>query len=96
MKVRWCRRGLRSLNEIAQFLGEDDPAAARNALAQVRECLGTLETSPQSGHVSRREGVLELSVGDSPYQMLYRIAEDAQEVHVLEIFHVARRKPQHW
>jgi len=94
MTIRWCTRGLRSLREIMTFLAADDVAEARRTLARIEDGLRTIEADAVAGEPSGYPGVQELPVADTQYNIYYR--SKADEVHILEIFHAARRRPQHW
>ncbi|MEM9839497.1 MAG: type II toxin-antitoxin system RelE/ParE family toxin [Pseudomonadota bacterium] len=88
MKYRLTARAARDLRNIADFLDEQNPAAAARVLARLERTLELIATAPTIGRVSARPGTREFPVGRFPFLVVYRI-EEAQ-VSVLTIFHTSR------
>ncbi len=94
MRLRVTRRANGDLQEIAAYVGSDNPAAAARIRDRIEHALRLLTQAPFIGRPGDRPGVRELPVRDLPYLIIYRVTADA--VEVLAVFHVARdpaRKP---
>ena len=92
MRVRWLRRALRNLDEEADYIAGDDPAAARMVVARVLEAVATLATQPGSGRPGRVPGTRELVVLKTRYLVPYRVEGDT--VVILRVFHTSRQLPE--
>lgn len=77
------------LREIVDFIAEDNPAAARRFLAQLRAEMDRLAATPGIGH--RREDLTGAPVLFWPvgrYLVIYR--DSGQAVEVVRVLHGAR------
>ncbi len=86
MKVIWSPLAVARLEEQAEFIGRDKPAAARNWAAAAFEAVESLAELPDRGRVVPevgREEIRELLHGD--YRILYRVEKEA--VSILTIRH---------
>lgn len=86
------------INEAFAFLSEHSPEAARRWYEAVRDAVLTLDEMPArcpAAPEAARLGVplRQLLHGKHPsiYRVVFRIAEDAGEVHVLSVRHGARK-----
>ena len=92
MRVRWTKRAERDLDEIAEYIGQDSPAAAaRVALELIDQVESNLPTNPAIGRPGRVLGTRELVIGGLPYIVPYRVRE--KDVEVLRVLHTSRRWP---
>jgi toxin ParE1/3/4 len=94
MRVRWLRTALSNLDEEAEFVAADDPAAARLAVMRVLEAVAQLAEQPALGRPGRVPGTRELIVPKTRYLVPYRVRGDA--VEILRVFHTSRRPPRRW
>ncbi|MGK7872171.1 MAG: type II toxin-antitoxin system RelE/ParE family toxin [Xenococcaceae cyanobacterium] len=88
MKLRFRPQALADLEEIHDYIGEDNLAKAKEFVALLRERCTLIAKNPSIG-VSRpeiREGVRSFSV--KKYIIFYRILDDT--VEVLAVVHGAR------
>ena len=84
MKLRWSQRGQDDLVEIALFIAQDNPAAARAWVQRLRERARQAAASPLAGRYvpeRRREHIREVFLRS--YRIIYRI--QGVEVLVLTI-----------
>lgn len=84
MKLRWSQRAQDDLVEIARFIAQDNPAAARAWVKRLRERARQAAASPLTGrHVPerRREHIREVFLRS--YRIIYRI--QSTEVLVLTV-----------
>jgi toxin ParE1/3/4 len=89
MKVRWSLRALASLEKIADRIAADKPPAAREFVAAARDKVSALEDFPLLGRPGAYQDTRELVVHRN-YIVTYRLRAD--EVQVVQVWHVARSK----
>jgi len=91
VRVRWLRVALANLEEEADYIAEDNPAAADRLVQRIMRAVNLLAKNPAMGRPGRVSGTRELVVGDTPYIVPYRVRANA--VEVLRVFHAARKWP---
>jgi toxin ParE1/3/4 len=91
MRVKWLRQALHNLDNIATYVAEDDPAAARDLVAEIEEVAGLLARHALLGRPGRIPGTRELVIAGTPFILAYRVAAD--EVQILRVLHGAQRWP---
>ena len=91
MEVRWTRRALSALAGIADYIAEDNPAAARHIVTRVEDAVSRLAGQPLMGRAGRVPGTRELVVVGTPLIVPYRVR--AGRLEVLTVFHSSRRWP---
>jgi len=84
--VVWTQRARRNLNDIGDYIAQDDPAAAERAVRRIVEQVSGLTEYPRVGRIGSVEGTRELVISDTPYIVIYRIKE---RVEILRIRHGA-------
>lgn len=89
--VVWTRRAERNLNDIGDYIAQDDPAAAERTIRRIVERISVLVFFPNTGREGSVEGTRELVISETPYIVVYRIRE---RVEILRIRHAARRWPE--
>lgn len=94
MLVRWLRKALENLDQEARYIASEDPAAAKRVVSRVLNAVALLEQQPQLGRRGRIHGTRELVVPGTSYLVPYRVIHD--QVHILRVFHTARRTPTRW
>jgi len=94
LRLRLTRRARRHLDDIAEYIAERNPDAARRVGSRLREMLGLLSSFPQIGHQGSLSGTREISVPGLPYIIVYRIEHGNDDrIVVLGIYHAAQRRP---
>jgi toxin ParE1/3/4 len=91
VRVRWLRRALRNLDEEAEYIARDNPAAAARTVLRIATAVEQLTNHPASGRIGRVPGTRELVVTGTPFIVPYRVRGDA--VEILRVFHAARKWP---
>lgn len=89
--VGWTRRADRNLAEIADYIAQDDPAAAERTVRHIVEQISGLAFYPRLGRLGRVGGTRELVIGGTSYIAIYRVRE---RVEVLRIRHAAQKWPE--
>ena len=91
MRVRWTRRSIRALDEIAEYIARDRPLAAQRMFERIQEAVTNLRAHPDLGRPGRVPGTRELIVAGTPFIVPYRVRKDV--IEILSILHAARRWP---
>lgn len=94
-RVRWSRQAVADLEEIAQYIAEDAPGAARHFVRRVREASRSLRRFPGRGRrvpELQPSELRELLLAD--YRLIYRI--DSEAVEIVTLVHGARDLSRLW
>jgi addiction module RelE/StbE family toxin len=91
MRVRYTRRAKDDLVEIYTYIAEENPPAARQVIAKIREGVKHLAHHPHVGRIGRVADTRELVIPRFPYIVVYRVRDDG--VQILSIFHSSREWP---
>ena len=92
MRVRWLRTALANLDAEAEYIGEDNPAAAGRTVQRILRAVNLLGKNPAMGRAGRVAGTRELVVAGTPYIVPYRVRGEA--VEILRVFDAARKWPE--
>jgi len=92
VRVRWLKVGLANLDTEAEYIAQDNPAAARRVVQKILRAVDLLKENPAMGRAGRVAGTRELVVAETPYIIPYRVRGDA--VEILRVFHAARKWPE--
>lgn len=91
MRIVWTEPARHDLREIVLYIAQDNPYAARNLQAEIRERVTLLQDNPHLGRPGRIDGTRELVMGNNPYILPYRVRQD--RIEILAVFHGARKWP---
>ena len=91
MRIIWQDEAERDLDGIADYILQDDPAAALRLIDTIREATRVLSEHPNIGRTGRVAGTRELVIPGLPYILPYQIA--GQEIRILAIMHASRKWP---
>jgi toxin ParE1/3/4 len=91
MQVKWLRKALQNLDDEAEYIAQEDPAAARLVVQHIVKAIKLLQDNPALGHPGRIHGTRELVVPDTRYIVPYRVRPRLQRIEILRIFHTSRR-----
>ena len=92
MKVVWSPLALERVEEIAEYIADDNAEAARSFLIDLFAKVGRLRSFPQSGRVVpevNRPDIREIIF--KKYRVVYRVA--GQQVSILTVRHGKQRLP---
>lgn len=92
MKLRYTSRAKSDLEEIHDYIAQENLQAARRVLVIVRKAGEGLLLNPLLGRPGRISGTRELSIGRFPFMLAYHV--DANEVQILSVIHTARMWPE--
>ena len=96
MHVRWLRKALQNLDEQAEYIAKEDPAAAKQTVQRIVQAINLLADNPALGHPGRIHGTRELVIPNTRYVVPYRVKPRLQRIEILRVFHASRRQPAHW
>ncbi len=91
MKLSYTRRAQTDLNEIFDYVAQDNSRAAARIITKIRVSLADLTANPSLGRPGRVDGTRELIITHTPYIVAYRI--HGNEIQVLAVIHAARLWP---
>ena len=91
MRIRWLRTALRNLDDHANYIARDDPAAARNAVQRIQGAAERLVQYHNLGRSGRVRQTRELIVGGTPWIIVYRVRADT--VEIIRVLHGAQSWP---
>lgn len=90
MAVKWTKRALSSLAQIAKYIEQDNPLRAASFVQEIRESTNMLASFPSVGRAGRIMGTREL-VAHKNYIVVYRVR--GGHVEILRVQHAAKRWP---
>lgn len=73
MGVRWLRAALENLDDEAEYIAQDSPAAAAKIVVAITEAVNSLTRYPAIGRPGRVAGTRKLVVSGTPCIIPYRI-----------------------
>ena len=91
MHVKWLEVALDSLIAEAEFISQDNIAAAERTVVAILDAAENLKQFPALGRPGRVAGTRELVVSGTPYIVPYRVRGDT--VELLLVLHAARKWP---
>lgn len=92
MRLLWTKLASQDLEDIAQYIGQDSPAAAIRVVLEVMERTeSTLVPHPATGRAGRLLGTRELVIASLPYVVAYQVRES--HIEILRVLHTSRRWP---
>ena len=93
MRTSWQTHALQDLEDIYQYISNDNVRAALDVSATIMELVERqLPFFPRSGRVGRIAGTRELVISKTQYIVVYEIVEE--QINVLSILHTSQRWPE--
>ena len=88
MLLKWTKTALRSVDEIAGYIAQDNPKRATSFVVELQEAVTKLQVHPGMGRAGRVPGTRELVLHKN-YIAIYRVRGDG--VEILRLHHAARK-----
>ena len=92
MRVRWSRAARDDLVSLREFIGAENPRAAREIAERILAAIAHLADHPAIGRPGRVVETRELVVAETPFIIAYRVGDGA--IQLLRVLHGARRWPR--
>ena len=96
MQIKWLSKALQNLNNEADYIAQEDPAAAQLVVQRIFDAVNRLPDNPAIGHVGRIYGTRELVVPNTRYIIPYRVSPHLNRIEILRVFQTSRRLPKRW
>jgi toxin ParE1/3/4 len=90
MKIIWRQRALWDMERIAAHIAPQSPSGARRMNEAITGSVSYLRDWPEMRRGTKRAGVRELVIPQTPYLVSYRI--EARRVAILRVFHAAQNR----
>ena len=87
MLIKWTKTALRSVDEIAGYIANDNPTRATGFVQGLQNAVAKLQVHPGMGRAGRVPGTRELVLHKN-YIAIYRVRGDDGEI--LRLHHTAR------
>lgn len=94
MLIIWLKTALKDLDEIAEYIAQENLLAASQIVITIELQVNLLATQPALGRPGRVLGTRELVISNTHYLVPYRIKNN--KVEVLRVFHTSRKPTQNW
>ena len=91
MKVIWSKLAERRIDQIFEYICDDDPQAALRVCDKIESRVYELSAHPYIGRMGRVSGTRELVVPGLPYIAVYELK--AEEIRILTIRHTSQQWP---
>jgi len=90
-QVRWTRPASIALEQIQDFIAQENPEAATLVIKDIFHTVERLKDHPKSGRKGRVRGTYELILSGLPYIVPYQVKQ--REIQILSVYHSARKWP---
>lgn len=91
VEIRWTRKALENLDQIAAYIAQDNPTRASSFIGEIKAKTELLATFPGLGRPGRVPGTRELVV-HANYVVPYRVKDNTAQI--IRVQHVARLWPR--
>ena len=92
MKLRFTRRAAENIADIADYLHERNPAAARRVRTSLYASFQSLLLYPLAGRRQHQPGVRKLASPRYAYLIYYAFDEAQGEIIILSVKHAAQQR----
>lgn len=83
MRLRYTRRALADLKDIAGYLDPRSPQGARNVSRRIKTLIEQLPQTPHLGKRTDEPGIRRLAATPYPYLIFYEVTEDSITIHAV-------------
>src|SRR5262245_20035456 len=91
MRIQWTKVAERNLDQVEEYIAQDNPRAAVNTVLKIIKAVKLLEEQPAMGRVGRVVDTRELVISGTPYIVPYRVKND--RIQILRVLHGAMQWP---
>jgi len=94
MEIVWLKTALQNLDDLAEYIAEENPTAAAKVVTEILQQIDQLANQPSIGRPGRVVGTRELVISGTHYLVPYRIKNN--QVEILRVFHTSQNPPKTW
>lgn len=87
--LEWSPLSRRHIKNIQEYIAADNPAAAGEVIAEIKETAESLMRFPMLGHPGRRVGTRELVLARYPYTLIYRLTP--RKIGIVAVLNQSKR-----
>ena len=91
MRMRWTEGANGNLDQVEEYIAQDNPPAAVATVNKIIEAAQMLTDYPTVGKRGRERGTRELVVADLPYIINYAVHRE--ELVIIRVLHTAMKYP---
>lgn len=91
LRIKWTHTALNDLQEAIEYIGEENPAAAKKVALRVNKAIKLLREMPTLGRKGRFEDLREWVVSETAYIIWYRVRKDDDVIEIIRVFHHSRK-----
>jgi addiction module RelE/StbE family toxin len=91
MRIRWTEGADGNLNQVAEYIAQDNPPAAIASVNKIIGAVQILMDYPTIGKRGRERGTRELVVAGLPYIVIYAVQRE--ELVILRVLHTSMKYP---
>jgi toxin ParE1/3/4 len=94
-RLIWAPAALLDLRDLAAYIAEDNPAAARRFVRSLIQVVERLAEFPESGRVVPEFNDSHIrEILRKPCRLVYRIKPEEQTIEIARVWHAARGIPK--
>lgn len=93
MQIEWTKGARQNLEQIEEYIAQDNPLAAIDTVLNIIQTIELLKTHPGMGRAGRLTGTRELIITNAPYIVPYRVKN--KSVQILRVLHGSIQWPSH-
>ena len=91
MRIQWTKSAKRNLNQVEEYIAQNNPLAAINMVFKIVKSVESLADHAGIGRVGKIFDTRELIISGTPYIVPYRIKEG--HIEILRVLHSAMQWP---
>lgn len=91
MRMRWTEGAAGNLDQVEEYIAQDNPGAAVATVKKILEAAQILTDYPTLGKRGRERGTRELIVAGLPYIIIYAVHRE--ELVVIRVLHTSMKYP---
>jgi toxin ParE1/3/4 len=91
MRIRWTEGADSNLDQVEEYISQDNPSAAVATVHKIIETAQLLIDYPTIGKRGRERGTRELVVAGLPYIVIYAVQRE--ELVILRVLHTSMKYP---
>jgi toxin ParE1/3/4 len=91
MRIRWTEGADGNLDQVEEYIAQDNPPAAVVSVHKIIEAAQMLADYPTIGKRGRERGTRELVVAGLPFIIIYVVHRE--ELVIIRVLHTALRYP---